>query len=226
MDPTIRREDAYDQIMVFFSQTLASMSRPLSSIQDTAGVISGKEMSLSGRSLANQVGFRASSFLPWSSMARNYNKWQGARDTSNAGSAFAAMIPIVGPSLTEPALNSLGDPVGKTPNEYSYKIGTAIPVSVGFRREDTPLYEFLLNKGKFPTAISRPTQEKKYGQMTNETWRKFVEIRGQTLKSLILQRKESLDKMDSEKYDDMIENLTRIANDRARNQLKLRPAKK
>jgi hypothetical protein len=61
--------------------------------------------------------------------------------------------------------------------------------------------------------------------MTNETWRKFVEIRGQTLKSLILQRKESLDKMDSEKYDDMIENLTRIANDRARNQLKLRPAK-
>jgi hypothetical protein len=226
MDPTIRREDAYDQIMVFFSQTLASMSRPLSSIQDTAGVISGKEMSLSGRSLANQVGFRASSFLPWSSMARNYNKWQGARDTSNAGSAFAAMIPIVGPSLTEPALNSLGDPVGKTPNEYSYKIGTAIPVSVGFRREDTPLYEFLLNKGKFPTAISRPTQEKKYGQMTNETWRKFVEIRGQTLKSLILQRKESLDKMDSEKYDDMIENLTRIANDRARNELKLRPAKK
>ena len=225
MDPTIRREDAYDQIMVFFSQTLASMSRPLSSIQDTAGVVSGKEMSLSGRSLANQVGFRASSFLPWSSMARNYNKWQGARDTSNAGSAFAAMIPIVGPSLTEPALNSLGDPVGKTPNEYSYKIGTAIPVSVGFRREDTPLYEFLLNKGKFPTAISRPTQEKKYGQMTNETWRKFVEIRGQTLKSLILQRKESLDKMDSEKYDDMIENLTRIANDRARNQLKLRPAK-
>lgn len=226
MDPTIRREDAYDQIMVFFSQTLASMSRPLSSIQDTAGVVSGKEMSLSGRSLANQVGFRASSFLPWSSMARNYNKWQGARDTSNAGSAFAAMIPIVGPSLTEPALNSLGDPVGKTPNEYSYKIGTAIPVSVGFRREDTPLYEFLLNKGKFPTTISRPTQEKKYGQMTNETWRKFVEIRGQTLKSLILQRKESLDKMDSEKYDDMIENLTRIANDRARNQLKLRPAKK
>ncbi len=225
MDPTIRREDAYDQIMVFFSQTLASMSRPLSSVQDTAGVVSGKEMSLSGRSLANQVGFRASSFLPWSSMARNYNKWQGARDTTNAGSAFAAMIPIVGPSLTEPALNSLGDPVGKTPNEYSYKIGTAIPVSVGLRREDTPLYEFLLNKGKFPTAISRPTQEKKYGQMTNETWRKFVEIRGQTLKSLILQRKESLDKMDSEKYDDMIENLTRIANDRARNQLKLRPAK-
>ena len=225
MDPAIRREDTYDQIMVFFSQTLASMSRPLSSVQDTAGVVSGKEMSLSGRSLANQIGFRASSFLPWSSMARNYNKWQGARDTTNAGSAFAAMIPIVGPSLTEPALNSLGDPVGKTPNEYSYKLGTAIPVSVGLRREDTPLYEFLLNKGKFPTTISRPTQEKKYGQMTNETWRKFVEIRGKTLKSLILQRKESLDKMDSEKYDDMIENLTRIANDRARNELKLRPAK-
>ena len=224
-DPTIRREDAYDQVMVFASQSLASMSRPLSSIQDTAGVLSGKEMSLSSRSLANQIGFRASSFLPWSSLARNYNKWQGARDTTNALSAFAAMIPIVGPSLTEPALNSLGDPIGKTPNEYSFKLGTAIPVSVGFRREDTPLYEFLLSKGKFPTAISRPTQEKKYGKMSDETWRKYIEVRGQNLKSLILKRKDSLQKLDAERYDDAIENLTGIANDRARNQLKLRPAK-
>jgi hypothetical protein len=225
-DPTIRREDAYDQVMVFASQSLASMSRPLSSIQDTAGVLSGKEMSLSSRSLANQIGFRASSFLPWSSLARNYNKWQGARDTTNALSAFAAMIPIVGPSLTEPALNSLGDPIGKTPNEYSYKLGTAIPVSFGLRREDTPLYEFLLSKGKFPTAISRPTQEKKYGKMSDETWRKYIEVRGQNLKSLILKRKDSLQKLDAERYDDAIENLTGIANDRARATLKLRPAPK
>jgi hypothetical protein len=225
-DPTIRREDAYDQVMVFASQSLASMSRPLSSIQDTAGVLSGKEMSLSSRSLANQIGFRASSFLPWSSLARNYNKWQGARDTTNALSAFAAMIPIVGPSLTEPALNSLGDPIGKTPNEYSFKLGTAIPVSFGFRREDTPLYEFLLSKGKFPTAISRPTQEKKYGKMSDETWRKYIEVRGQNLKSLIIKRKDSLEKLDAERYDDAIENLTGIANDRARATLKLRPAPK
>jgi len=225
-DPTIRREDAYDQVMVFASQSLASMSRPLSSIQDTAGVLSGKEMSLSSRSLANQIGFRASSFLPWSSLARNYNKWQGARDTTNALSAFSSMIPIVGPSLTEPALNSLGDPIGKTPNEYSYKLGTAIPVSVGIRREDTPLYEFLLNKGKFPTAISRPTQEKKYGKMSDETWRKYIEVRGQTLKSLILKRKDSLEKLNAERYDDAIENLTDIANDRARATLKMRPAPK
>jgi hypothetical protein len=225
-DPTIRREDAYDQVMVFASQSLASMSRPLSSIQDTAGVLSGKEMSLSSRSLANQIGFRASSFLPWSSLTRNYNKWQGARDTTNALSAFAAMIPIVGPSLTEPALNSLGDPIGKTPNEYSYKLGTAIPVSFGLRREDTPLYEFLLSKGKFPTAISRPTQEKKYGKMSDETWRKYIEVRGQNLKSLILKRKDSLQKLDAEKYDDAIENLTGIANDRARATLKMRPAPK
>jgi len=225
-DPTIRREDAYDQVMVFASQSLASMSRPLSSIQDTAGVLSGKEMSLSSRSLANQIGFRASSFLPWSSLARNYNKWQGARDTTNALSAFSSMIPIVGPSLTEPALNSLGDPIGKTPNEYSYKLGTAIPVSVGLRREDTPLYEFLLSKGKFPTAISRPTQEKKYGKMSDETWRKYIEVRGQNLKSLILKRKDSLEKLDAERYDDAIENLTDIANDRARATLKMRPAPK
>jgi hypothetical protein len=225
-DPTIRREDAYDQVMVFASQSLASMSRPLSSIQDTAGVLSGKEMSLSSRSLANQIGFRASSFLPWSSLDRNYNKWQGARDTTNALSAFAAMIPIVGPSLTEPALNSLGDPIGKTPNEYSYKLGTAIPVSFGLRREDTPLYEFLLSKGKFPTAISRPTQEKKYGKMSDETWRKYIEVRGQNLKSLILKRKDSLQKLDAERYDDAIENLTGIANDRARATLKMRPAPK
>jgi hypothetical protein len=225
-DPTIRREDAYDQVMVFASQSLASMSRPLSSIQDTAGVLSGKEMSLSSRSLANQIGFRASSFLPWSSLTRNYNKWQGARDTTNALSAFAAMIPIVGPSLTEPALNSLGDPIGKTPNEYSYKLGTAIPVSFGLRREDTPLYEFLLSKGKFPTAISRPTQEKKYGKMSDETWRKYIEVRGQNLKSLILKRKDSLQKLDAERYDDAIENLTGIANDRARATLKMRPAPK
>jgi hypothetical protein len=225
-DPTIRREDAYDQVMVFASQSLASMSRPLSSIQDTAGVLSGKEMSLSSRSLANQIGFRASSFLPWSSLTRNYNKWQGARDTTNALSAFAAMIPIVGPSLTEPALNSLGDPIGKTPNEYSYKLGTAIPVSFGLRREDTPLYEFLLSKGKFPTAISRPTQEKKYGKMSDETWRKYIEVRGQNLKSLIIKRKDSLQKLDAERYDDAIENLTDIANDRARATLKMRPAPK
>jgi hypothetical protein len=136
------------------------------------------------------------------------------------------MIPIVGPSLTEPALNSLGDPIGKTPNEYSYKLGTAIPVSFGLRREDTPLYEFLLSKGKFPTAISRPTQEKKYGKMSDETWRKYIEVRGQNLKSLILKRKDSLQKLDAERYDDAIENLTGIANDRARATLKMRPAPK
>jgi predicted Zn-dependent protease len=83
-----------------------------------------------------------------------------------------------------------------------------------------------LSKGKFPTAISRPTQEKKYGKMSDETWRKYIEVRGQNLKSLILKRKDSLEKLDAERYDDAIENLTDIANDRARATLKMRPAPK
>lgn len=226
-DPAIRREDAYDRVMMLMSMVLGTMSRPLSSGQDVAAILSGKEMSMSSRSLASQIGFRLSALTPWSAMLRNYNRWQGPRDTTSAEGAFLAMIPVVGPSLTEPGLNFFGDSLGLTPNEAMYKYTqNMIPVMVGFNRDEIDLYEFLLGRGKFPTVKARPAFEKTYGDMTDKEWREFVEIRGKKIKELYKSTLPSLKMMNQEQYDKTIERFTKIGNDQAINSMKLRKIRK
>ena len=216
---------AADRAMQLAGGVMGSMNRPLSGLQDIGEILTGEKTSLSKRNLASFVGFRASGLIPFSSLLKTSNKLAGPRDQSTATSSLLAQLPIAGPSLTEPGLNVFGDSLGATPNEMTYKLPIA-PVQLGLRRDQVEFYENVLSKKEFPPVKLRSNFEKSYGVVTDSTWRQFVEIRGKYLKSQMMQRWESLDKLSPKKYDDILGDIARSADDKAVKQLKLKPVKK
>lgn len=216
---------AADRAMQLAGGVMGSMNRPLSGLQDIGEILTGEKTSLSKRNLASFVGFRASGLIPFSSLLKTSNKLAGPRDQSTATSSLLAQLPIAGPSLTEPGLNVFGDSLGATPNEMTYKLPIA-PVQIGLRRDQVEFYENVLSKKEFPPVKLRSNFEKSYGVVTDSTWRQFVEIRGKYLKSQMMQRWESLDKLSPKKYDDILGDIARSADDKAVKQLKLKPVKK
>ena len=224
-DSKSAQSTALDKSMLIAGGVLGGMNRPLSGLQDLGQILTGEKNSISSRSLASFAGFRASGLIPFSSLLKTSNKLAGPRDLSNAKSSLLAQIPIAGPSLTEPGLNLFGDSLGSTPNELTYKL-PIFPVQIGMQTKDVPFYENILSKGQFPPVKLRSNFEKSYGPVTDSTWRQFVQIRGQYLKSQITTRWDNLDKLNPKKYNDIIDDIAQSADDKAVKQLKLKPVKK
>ena len=224
-DSKSAQSTALDKSMLIAGGVLGGMNRPLSGLQDLGQILTGEKNSISSRSLASFAGFRASGLIPFSSLLKTSNKLVGPRDLSNAKSSLLAQIPIAGPSLTEPGLNLFGDSLGSTPNELTYKL-PIFPVQIGMQTKDVPFYENILSKGQFPPVKLRSNFEKSYGPVTDSTWRQFVQIRGQYLKSQITTRWDILDKLNPKKYNDIIDDIAQSADDKAVKQLKLKPVKK
>lgn len=222
-EPTNKDSGFSEQLRYFYGGILAATGRQFAGPVDLFNILQGKPQALTGRNLSGEAAFRASAFVPFSSFLKTWNRLDDARDQSSVKASVLAQIPIAGPSLTEPALNVLGDPISNTPNEWTYKL--ALPLHINADTEDRKLYAFLTEKGVMPPAKQRKAWSTIYGEQDDETWRKFTEIRGELIKQRIRDNMTWISKLDREKLDSVLDKFAQAGDARARNQLKLKAVK-
>jgi hypothetical protein len=132
-------------------------------------------------------------------------------------------MPIVGPMLGKPALNSLGDPIGDTTfSGKLYREGFPLIVRFPQTGPGARVYKLILQQGRGPTYIQRGDLEEKYGVVTPDQFYEFTKVRGQYIKEEMNKRYDTLRALDPKQFGKVLTAITTVANARAAKAMGLR----
>lgn len=134
-----------------------------------------------------------------STLAKNISDlFSGPLDKSSVSAALTANIPFVGPTVNEPALNRLGDPIGDQGFDGKlWRLGVPAAVSLPDNSQDRLAYDLIRRKSQGPPSLDRKTIESRYAQpLTDKQWRQFIQIQGHELKGLMIDNYDALLELD------------------------------
>lgn len=184
----------------------------------------------SDTSIASNIAWMGSGFIPWSGMAKNVTRAaQGQLDQSSVYAAIVAQTPVVNAILGQPALNFLGDQKGSAPVDLAGSVtnatavsGMPFYVSTGSDGRNADLYALMIDKGETPSMPSRSRIEAKNGYITEEKWGAFVRVRGNLIKKAMRSQLTDLRKMDKTAFEKAMSNISSDATSEAKTRLKLK----
>jgi site-specific DNA-cytosine methylase len=183
-------------------------------------------------SIGNEVGFRASSFVPLSSMWKTATRFDDMKERE-AGfwGNFAMQMPLVGAlSDRRPAINSLGQEVGfnETSNFYvqsklNIPLGW-VPSEAPDKTKTNPGYKDLLglmhNKKAFVSAYSKSSFDSSLKRAsTDAEFYDFLKLRGELSVEEMKKRYTSLWKMDKEEFKEELSNISTEATKQAKKKM-------
>lgn len=174
--------------------------------------LTSRQASVSADSLAGQIGYYVSGFVPAASLLKTPARFRDFQDYTGPGAAFAAQIPVVQMTLPDtPRLNSLGDPIEARGNSsFDQWARFGIPFGVtpkapdlkpGQKPEDAHVYMLMRDKEYFPAVKTEADFE---GAVTHEQYREFVKKRGKMLKDYVKSNYKTLEGMDAGKFQETL----------------------
>lgn len=170
--------------------------------------------------LAAQAGYFGKTFVPvlGTSIARNISDFiNDPVDKSSMSGAMYSNIPIVGPMIGTKALNAFGQPIRADDwGDKLYKLGVPMVFSFPKNTPENALNELVLSKGDGPTIPTRRTAESRMERpLTNEEFYAYVKTYGDSVSKNMFRHRNSLERMDSSRYQSELEDYSKDANERA-----------
>ena len=174
--------------------------------------LTSRQASVSADSVAGQIGYYVSGFVPGASLLKTPARFRDYQDHVGPAAAFAAQIPVVQMTLADkPRLNSLGDPIGaRGDSSFDQWARFGIPFGVtpkqpelrsGQKPEDAHVYMLMRRKEYFPAVKTEADFE---GAITHDEYREFVKKRGKMLKDYVKSNYKTLDGMDPEAFQERL----------------------
>jgi hypothetical protein len=193
-------------------------------------LVSSVPTSLKEGSMAKAITYSVSPVIPWSGLMKSMSRLvTGQQDQTSVNSAIMANLPLVPLVSGQPALNYLGDPLrphsesflGKA-SERLHAAGIPIFVDLGNGSRKRDVYSLLLQKGIAPSIPMRSTIESANGQITDATWRRYMETRGSMITDAIRRDRYKIQFMEFSDAQEHIEDISRTATKATKRALNLK----
>ena len=140
-------------------------------------------------------------------------------DNETVAGSILAVIPVAGPLVGKPRINTLGDPVGDL--SLGGKMYTLGYPSFG-TPTGGPAYDVILHHGRGPSAYRRNDFSKKYQtEDTDNAFYEFVSRRGKKIKAALEANADRLKQVDSETYAEFLSQLSTQVNAQVAREMKL-----
>jgi hypothetical protein len=184
----------------------------------------------SGKSVANQAAWSASSFIPFSSTVKSIGRlYSGPQDTTSIRSAVMTQIPVVGTITENKALNFLGDTIGGQGEDIltqgtnrSWYAGIPFGVASMHNGPRAPIYGFILDTGISPSAPNRRVLEQRNGFVPDDKWQDYVKKRGSLIVQKMRQRMPELRRVPRDEADNIVSRISADSTTEAKKALNLK----